>query len=202
MSSGTAALLDVKTFCPGCAFFPDYNDFNTSAGNMSIQYSSRTNATLSTSILLPSPLSGSWNRTNLPFQALAEPLGLDFDDFIRTSADPRHRPGVEALWRACLARGDLYRRRYRGLYCVGCEAFYTPAELDPEGLCPEHRRPPEVVDEENWFFRLSRFADQLAELITSDRLRIRPEAHKNAALAFLQSGLQDISVSRSVARAK
>ena len=73
VSSGTAALLDVKTFCPGCAFFPDYNDFNTSAGNMSIQYSSRTNATLSTSILLPSPLSGSWNRTNLPFQALAEP---------------------------------------------------------------------------------------------------------------------------------
>ncbi|MCB9646929.1 MAG: methionine--tRNA ligase [Deltaproteobacteria bacterium] len=136
------------------------------------------------------------------FQALAEPLGLDFDDFIRTSADPRHRPGVEALWRACLARGDLYRRRYRGLYCVGCEAFYTPAELDPEGLCPEHRRPPEVVEEENWFFRLSRFADQLAELITSDRLRIRPEAHRNAALAFLQFGLQDISVSRSVARAR
>lgn len=73
VTSGTAALLDVKTFCPACAFFPDYNDFNTGAGSMNIQYSSRTSATLSTSILLPAPLSGSWNRTNLPFQALAEP---------------------------------------------------------------------------------------------------------------------------------
>lgn len=60
------------------------------------------------------------------FTALAQPLSLSIDSVIRTSADPRHRPGVERLWRAGAAAGDLYRRHYEGLYCVGCEQFYTP----------------------------------------------------------------------------
>jgi len=91
------------------------------------------------------------------FAALREPLALSFDDFIRTSSDPRHRPGVERLWRACADRGDLYPKHYEGLYCVGCEQFYRPAEL-PDGLCPEHLTQPQLVAEENWFFRLSRYA--------------------------------------------
>jgi len=71
------------------------------------------------------------------FAALREPLELSHDDFIRTSIDPRHRPGVERLWRACAASGDLYERYYEGLYCKGCEAFLDPGEL-VAGLCPEH----------------------------------------------------------------
>ena len=81
------------------------------------------------------------------FLDLAGPLGLSFDDSVRTAFDPRHRPGVERLWNACLERGDLYRRSYTGLYCTGCEQFYTAQEL-PGGLCPEHRTAPEEVAEE------------------------------------------------------
>jgi methionyl-tRNA synthetase len=115
------------------------------------------------------------------FSGLAGPLSLSVDDLIRTSSDPRHRAGVERLWRACAARGDLYRRHYEGLYCVGCEQFYAGAEL-AGGRCPEHRTLPELVSEENWFFRLSRYAAQLRDLIAG--------------------GLEDFSVSRSTERAR
>src|ERR1700739_3314299 len=71
------------------------------------------------------------------FTGLAEPLSLSGADLIRPSSDPRHRAGVERLWRACAASGDLYRRQYEGLYCVGCEQFYTTAEL-LDGPCPAH----------------------------------------------------------------
>jgi methionyl-tRNA synthetase len=135
------------------------------------------------------------------FEALADPLGLSLDDFIRTSADPRHQPAVERLWRAALERGDLYRRHYEGSYCVGCELFYGDAEL-VEGCCPEHRTPVERIAEENWFFRLSRYQADLDSLITSDRIAIRPEAFRREALSFIRAGLDDISVSRSVGRAR
>ena len=100
------------------------------------------------------------DRNAAAFQTLREPLALSFDDFIRTSRDPRHRPGVERFWRACAEAGDLYRKHYEGLYCVGCEQFYTAAEL-PRGRCREHDTQPQLVAEENWFFRLSRYQDQL-----------------------------------------
>ncbi len=134
------------------------------------------------------------------FVALAGPLSLSFDDVIRTSTDPRHRAGVERLWLACADAGDLYQRHYEGLYCVGCEAFYAPGELDG-GLCPEHRTSPDLVAEQNWFFRLSRYAGLLHEEITSGRLRIEPAAHRNEVLAFIAAGLADFSVSRSIGRA-
>jgi len=63
------------------------------------------------------------------FRGLREPLALSYDDFIRTGSDPRHRAGVERLWRQCAGRGDFYRRRYEGRYCAGCERFYSPDEL-------------------------------------------------------------------------
>jgi methionyl-tRNA synthetase len=135
------------------------------------------------------------------FEGLREPLALSFDDFIRTSSDPRHRPGVERLWRACADRGDLYLKHYQGRYCVGCEQFYKPAELR-DGLCPEHLTPPQLVAEENWFFRLSRYADQLHDLVSSGRLRIEPAARRNEVLGFIAGGLEDFSVSRSTARAR
>ncbi len=140
-------------------------------------------------------------RNAAAFAALREPLSLSFDDFIRTGSDPRHRPGVERLWRACAARGDLYRRHYEGLYCVGCEQFYQPAELSA-GRCPEHGTEPQRVAEENWFFRLSRYARQLHDLISSGQLRIEPGARRNEVLSFIAGGLEDFSVSRSTARAR
>ena len=141
------------------------------------------------------------NRNASEFAGLREHLSLSFDDFIRTSSDPRHRPGVERLWRACAASGDLYRKTYRGLYCVGCEQFYTDAELDA-GTCPDHGTPPQLVAEENWFFRLSKYADRLHAEISSGRLRIEPASRRNEVLGFIAGGLADFSVSRSVARAR
>jgi methionyl-tRNA synthetase len=135
------------------------------------------------------------------FAGLREPLELSHDDFIRTSIDPRHRPGAERLWRACAASGDLYERYYEGLYCTGCEAFLDPGEL-VGGLCPEHRRKPGHVAERNWFFRLSRCADRLRELISSGALRIEPEQRRNEVLGFIRGGLEDFSVSRSRDRAR
>ncbi len=140
------------------------------------------------------------DRNAAHFYDLRTVLNLSFDDFIRTSAQPRHRAGVEKLWRACYESGDIYKRAYSGLYCVGCEQFYTESEL-VNGLCPEHLTVPSLVEEENYFFRLSRYADRLQELIASDQLRILPLKRKNEVLSFIRGGLNDFSISRSQTRA-
>ncbi len=134
------------------------------------------------------------------FERLRDPLALSYDDFIRTSADPRHRPGVERLWRACADAGDLELRAYTGRYCGGCEAFLDDDDLC-DGVCPEHGTPPEPVEERNWFFRLSRHAGPLADAIESGALAIEPEHRRNEVLAVLRSGLADLSVSRPRERA-
>ncbi|EST26980.1 methionine--tRNA ligase [Streptomyces roseochromogenus] len=141
------------------------------------------------------------DRNAEAFAALRGPLTLSLDDFIRTSRDPRHRIGVERLWRRCAEAGDLYRKHYEGLYCVGCEQFYTEAEL-VDGRCAEHSTEPHLVAEENWFFRLSRHAARLHELIADGTLRIEPAARRNEVLALIASGLHDFSVSRSHTRAR
>jgi methionyl-tRNA synthetase len=133
------------------------------------------------------------------FEALRDPLALSFDDFIRTSRDPRHRPGVERFWAACAA--DLYKKHYEGLYCIGCEQFYQSDELT-DGRCLEHDTEPQLVAEENWFFRLSRYADRLHDLISRGELRIEPAARRNEMLAFIATGLEDFSISRSRTRAR
>lgn len=141
------------------------------------------------------------DRNAAAFAGLREPLALSFTDFIRTSRDPRHRSGVERLWRACADAGDLYRKHYEGLYCVGCEQFYAPAEL-PGGKCPEHQVEPQPVAEENWFFRLSRYTGRLHDLISGGTVRIEPAAHRNDVLGFIAGGLRDFSISRSRSRAR
>jgi methionyl-tRNA synthetase len=134
------------------------------------------------------------------FLSLGTALSLTVDDVLRTATDPRHRPGVAALWRACA--GDLYRKHYQGLYCGGCEQFYPAQELDG-GRCAEH---PDIViehvEEENWFFRLSAYTDQLRDAITSGRLRVEPSGRRNEVLALIDSGLRDFSVSRPASRAR
>jgi methionyl-tRNA synthetase len=123
------------------------------------------------------------------FRDLADALDLSYDDFIRTSADPRHRPVVEDLWRRCSAAGDLYKTTYDGRYCAGCEEFRDDA-------CAEHDAPLEHVTEDNWFFRLSRHVRALRALIADGRLRIEPEARRNEVLGFLDGEVRDLSVSR------
>ena len=139
-------------------------------------------------------------RNAAQFADLRGPLSLSFDDFIRTSTDERHIAGVRKLWEACAAAGDIYKRSYTGLYCVGCEQFYTEDEL-VDGLCPEHLTRPDLVEEENYFFRLSRYQDRLRALIESDQLQIVPQTRRNEVLSFIRMGLGDFSISRSTARA-
>ena len=135
------------------------------------------------------------------FVHLTGPLELSFDDFIHTSTDPRHRPAVERLWRACAANSDLYRKEYEGRYCTGCEQFYEAGDA-VDGRCPEHGTLLEQVAEENWFFRLSAYEDRIERLIADDVLQVRPEPFRQEVLAFVRRGLRDISVSRSVQRAR
>lgn len=139
-------------------------------------------------------------RNALRFSALAEALNLATDNFIRTSQDEHHRQGVHRFWRACAARGDIYKRTYSGLYCVGCEQFYDEGEL-ADALCPVHAVPLESVAEENYFFRLSRYQAELLRLIEREQVQIVPETRRSEVLRFIRQGLRDFSISRSQARA-
>ena len=140
------------------------------------------------------------DRNVREFEELRDKLSLSYDYFLRTSVDPLHIEGATKLWRALVAAGDVYSKSYEGLYCVGCEQFYTPDEL-VEGRCPEHGTEPELVQEQNWFFRLSRYEQPLIEAIESDRMRILPKTRRNEVLSFVRGGLDDLSISRSRSRA-
>jgi methionyl-tRNA synthetase len=135
------------------------------------------------------------------FRRLRDVLDISYDDFLSTSTDARHAPAVEKLWERCEENGDIYQGHYEGQYCVACEQFYAPDEL-PGGVCPEHGSSPEVIAEDNWFFRLSRYQDALLRLISHDELRIQPKEKKNEVLKFLQQPLRDLSISRSRERAR
>ncbi len=141
------------------------------------------------------------DRNAAVFRALTGALRIDNDDFIRTATDPRHLAGARHLWKACVDAGDVYRRPYRGLYCVRCERFYAAEELE-DGRCPEHDVVPELIEEDNYFFRLSRHETRLAELLDSGALRIVPESRHREVRAFIARGLTDFSISRSDARAR
>ena len=134
------------------------------------------------------------------FRELREVLNLSLDDFISTR-EKRHIKGAQKFWATC-RREDIYLKKYKGLYCVGCEEFKTEKELE-SGKCPEHPNlKPETVEEENYFFRLSSYQKKLEELIASDTFRIAPETRKHEVLNFIRQGLQDFSISRSRERAR
>src|SRR3989344_3605090 len=135
------------------------------------------------------------------FRLAFETLGIDLDIFQRGSDPKTHWPGVQKLWKLCLESGDIYKKSYKGLYCVGCEEFKDETQLE-NGLCPIHQKKPELVEEENYFFKLSKYQDQLTKLIESNELKITPANKRQEALSFIKSGLQDFSVSRSKERAK
>lgn len=136
------------------------------------------------------------------FQEAYDFFGISLTSFRRGTDAEKHWPGVQELWKRCDAAGDIYTKRYQGLYCIGCESFYTEADL-VDGHCPEHpNTTPELIEEENYFFKLSKYEPQIRELITSDTLKIVSEQFKNEMLGFIDQGLEDFSVSRSQERAR
>ncbi len=129
------------------------------------------------------------------FRELTKALDLSNNDFIRTTDRKRHWPAVEKIWEKLQENNDIYKKKYRGLYCVGCESFVKGKDLQ-DGKCVIHKKKPEVVEEENYFFRLSKYQDEIRKRIEKDEIRIIPSKRKNEALALIKEGLEDISCSR------
>jgi len=129
------------------------------------------------------------------FKKLKDVLNLSNDDFIRTTDQERHWPVVRKVWSKLKENGDIYQKKYQGLYCVGCEAFITKKDLI-EGKCKIHQKEPEVTEEENYFFKLSRYAKEIEEKIERDEVKIVPAERKNEILSFIRQGLEDVSFSR------
>ncbi len=135
------------------------------------------------------------------FKHLLSALDIQLDIFERASSMSHHQSSQE-LWKLCDSADDIYKKKYEGLYCVGCETFYTKDELDENGECFEHPgKKLDVVTEKNYFFRLSKYKDQLIKLIETDALKIVPEQRKNEVLGFLHGEVNDISISRTRERA-
>jgi methionyl-tRNA synthetase len=136
------------------------------------------------------------------FRGLWQRLGIQYDDFIRTTEE-RHTKGVLKLWSQLMkaktpdGREAIYRAKYAGWYCPRCESFKTEDELLPGNICRDHERPCEWTEEDNFFFRLSAYSDWLKDEIESGRIRIDPESRRNEVLAVLRQGLLDFSVSRA-----
>ncbi|MEM5792165.1 MAG: methionine--tRNA ligase [Candidatus Aenigmatarchaeota archaeon] len=134
------------------------------------------------------------------FIELTKTLAISNDDFIRTTEE-KHKKASEKIWMKCFEKGDIYKKTYTGLYCVGCEAFVTEKDL-ADGKCPEHLKEPEKVSEENYFFRLSKYQKELENIIKNDEIKIIPETRKNEILNFIKEGLSDFSISRPAERVK
>ncbi len=132
------------------------------------------------------------------FKKLGEALNLSYDNFIRTT-DENHKKAAQAIWQKCLENGDIYKKKYKGLYCVGDEMFLRDSDL-VDGRCPNHpNMEPQIVEEENYFFALSKYQDYLKEYLTKDGV-IEPEWRRQEALNFVEGGLEDFSISRERAR--
>lgn len=128
------------------------------------------------------------------FKTTWEYLNIQYDRFIRTT-DPDHYQVVETLWRKMAAKGDIYKERYQGLYCSGCEKFVTERDLNDQGECPNHQRKPDIVEEENYFFRLSRYKEAIQDHIRKNPDFVQPDFRAAEVLQMIED-MSDISVSR------
>ncbi len=128
------------------------------------------------------------------FKDAWEKLNISYDNFIRTT-DPDHIRVIERALEVLYKKGLIYKGVYKGLYCLGCEQYKTESDL-VDGKCPDHKTKPEILEEESYLFRLSKFEKELEEKIRNDELLIRPEDKKKEVLEFLKGGLRDISISR------
>jgi len=135
------------------------------------------------------------NKISAKYRELKKILNLSNDDFIRTTDKKRHWPAVKKVWLKLRENGDIYKKKYKGLYCVGCEAFILEKDL-VDGKCPNHQKKPEIVEEENYFFKLSKYSREIEEIIEKGKIKIIPETKKNEILSFIEQGVEDISCSR------
>jgi methionyl-tRNA synthetase len=138
------------------------------------------------------------DRISRLFRDLWPDLNVQPDHFIRTT-DPDHVEVVRRVLQTIYDAGDIYFSEYEGLYCFGCERFYTEREL-VEGKCPDHQSAPETIREANYFFRMSRYQDWLIDHIRTHPDFIRPERYRNEVLAFLREPLGDLCISRPKSR--
>lgn len=128
------------------------------------------------------------------FETLMKAVGASYTDFIRTT-DVHHKAAVQYIWQKL--QPYIYKGSYEGWYCVGHEAFFTDKEAaDTNGICPDHQQPYQRLSEENYYFKMSAFGDQIREAIEKRKLDIVPEFRKNEILNLINSGLKDISISR------
>ncbi len=128
------------------------------------------------------------------FRELTGTLNLSNDHFIRTT-DEAHIKGAQKMWMKMVEKGDIYKDSYEGLYCVGCEAFVMEKDL-VDGKCVNHNKEPERLKEENYFFRLSKYAEKIKYLIEVNELKIVPQSRKHELLSLINEGLKDVSFSR------
>jgi len=128
------------------------------------------------------------------FRETWQRLGISNDDFIRTTEE-RHKTVVQGILQALWDAGEIYLGKYGGHYCFGCERFYTEKEI-VEGKCPDHQTPLTWIEEENYFFKMSKYQRWLIDYINARPDLIRPERYRNEILGFLRDPLQDLSISR------
>ena len=129
------------------------------------------------------------------FQALWERLLISNDDFIRTT-QPRHMEVVQKIFQTIYEKGDIYKSEYEGHYCTPCETFFTERQL-VEGNCPDCGRPTELIKEESYFFKMSKYQDQLLQYIDEHPDFIQPVARRNEMINFIKQGLEDLCISRT-----
>lgn len=129
------------------------------------------------------------------FTSVWKSLNLSYDTFIRTTSD-RHKKAVREIFRRCKERGDIYKGTYKGFYCNSCEAYKKSSDLE-QGKCSTHKIPAVAVEEENYFFTLSRYVHDIKEHIKVNPEFIRPETRRNEILSFLESGVEDVSITRA-----
>ncbi len=123
-------------------------------------------------------------------------LMVENDDFIRTT-EPRHTEVAQALFQKIYDQGDIYLSKYQGWYCVSCETFFTERQVGEEHICPDCGKSVETVEEESYFFRMSKYQDRLLEYIESHPDFIQPVSRRNEMINFIKGGLEDLSVSRT-----
>ncbi len=122
-------------------------------------------------------------------------LDIEYSQFIRTT-DERHEKVVQQIFKKLVEKGDIYKHAYKGLYCSGCEAFLSEKDLTEDGLCPDHLKKPEVVEEENYFFKLTKYKDAIIKHIKTHPDFIIPSFRANEVINQLEN-IEDISVSRA-----
>ncbi len=134
------------------------------------------------------------NHMSEKFKELTKTLNISNDRFVRTT-DKGHEQRAQLIWKAL--KKDIYKGKYSGLYCTGCEEFVTEAVAKAnKGICPHHNKPYEKIEEENYFFKLSAYTPQIKQAIESGAFRVIPETRKNEILSVINEGLEDISISR------